>query len=220
MAAKMKFNKNTHALVLRCNAPDGSSHGGFVWPLAVGAEVVAPDWIANNKCGNGLHGWLHGAGDHSASSHHSTTDAKWLVVCVALADIVSLGGKVKFPRCVVHHVGDKKSATDYIIANDERARVVPVIGALVTVGDKQVANVGAIGFATSGYYGTSTSGDYGTSTSGDYGKSRSGTKGEICIRYYDKKADRMRTKVGYIGEDGLLPDVFYKLNKDNEFVPA
>jgi len=38
------------------------------------------------------------------------------------------------------------------------------------------------------------------------------------IEYYCE--GRRRTKVGYIGEDGLLPDVAYKLNDKGEFVEA
>jgi len=205
-------NKET-ALVLRVTACDGTSYGGFKWPLEAGVEVVAPDWKATDKCGNGLHGWLYGNGDHSVGSIRE--DLQWMVVEVVLSDVVMLGGKVKFPRCVIRYVGDRKSATDYLIANEPRAN--GVIGASVTVGDDQCAQVGALGTATAGYRGTATAGDGGTATAGDGGTATAGDGGEIRIRYYDSKHDRMRTRVGYIGEDGLKANTPYRLNDKNEF---
>ena len=72
------------------------------------------------------------------------------------------------------------------------------------------------GTSTSGFGGTSTSGDSGTSTSGHHGKCKAGVKGIIQIRYYDN--DGYKIKTGYIGEDGLEPDVFYKLDENFNFV--
>jgi hypothetical protein len=233
------------ALVLRVTKCDGTSYGGFQWPLEAGAEVVAPDWKANEECGNGLHGWLYGNGDYSAGGIQD--DSQWMVVEVVLADVVMLGGKVKFPRCALRFVGDRKSATDYLIANEPRAN--GVIGASVTVGDDQCAQVGAFGFATAGdrgtatagysgtatagdrgtatagysgtatagYSGTATAGDRGTATAGYSGTATAGYSGEIHIRYYDRANDRMRTRVGYIGEHGLKANTPYRLNDKNEF---
>lgn len=62
---------------------------------------------------------------------------------------------------------------------------------LVTVGDKQSAEVGALGCATSGYYGTSTSGE---------------------------KAERYRTAQAYVGENGIKANTPYKLNDEQVFV--
>ena len=36
--------KSARVLIMRTCAADGSSSHGFVWPLTVGAKVVAPDW--------------------------------------------------------------------------------------------------------------------------------------------------------------------------------
>ncbi|HEK1743775.1 TPA: hypothetical protein SMR50_003588, partial [Pseudomonas aeruginosa] len=52
------------------------------------------------------------------------------------------------------------------------------------------------------------------------GTATAGEKGEIRIRYWDEKAGRYRTVIGYIGEDGLEPNVPYKLNADRKFVRA
>ncbi len=304
MASKKKASQET-ALVLRTCSADLTSHGGFQWPDKIGAVVEAPDWKKDNKCGHGLHGWLFGQGDHDCSSTVGEADAKWLVVEVGLSDLIALGGKVKFPRCTIRHIGDRASATQFLIANEPRAAGVAVIGATLQAGDKELCQVGAYGTATAGdwgtatagykgtatagdwgtatagykgtatagnegtatagykgtatagdwgtatagdegtatagdwgtatagykgtatagnegtatagYKGTATAGDWGTATAGDEGTATAGEKGEIRIRYWDEKADRYRTVIGYIGEDGLEPNVPYRLNADHKF---
>ncbi|EPW1765506.1 hypothetical protein ACWEWS_002839 [Pseudomonas aeruginosa] len=288
MASMKKASQET-ALVLRTCSADLTSHGGFQWPDKIGAVVEAPDWKKDNKCGHGLHGWLFGQGDHGCSSTVGGADAKWLVVEVGLSDLIALGGKVKFPRCTIRHIGDRASATQFLIANEPRAAGVAVIGATLQAGDKELCQVGAYGTATAGYkgtatagyngtatagdegtatagdegtatagyngtatagrwgtatagdegtatagyngtatagrWGTATAGDEGTATAGDKGTATAGykgtatagEKGEIRIRYWDEKADRYRTVIGYIGEDGLEPNVPYRLNADHKF---
>ncbi|HEQ0048738.1 TPA: hypothetical protein VDW61_006217 [Pseudomonas aeruginosa] len=304
MASKKKASQET-ALVLRTCSADLTSHGGFQWPDKIGAVVEAPDWKKDNKCGHGLHGWLFGQGDHDCSSTVGEADAKWLVVEVGLSDLIALGGKVKFPRCTIRHIGDRASATQFLIANEPRAAGVAVIGATLQAGDKELCQVGAYGTATAGnegtatagykgtatagykgtatagdwgtatagnegtatagykgtatagykgtatagnegtatagykgtatagdwgtatagnegtatagYKGTATAGDWGTATAGDWGTATAGEKGEIRIRYWDEKSDRYRTVIGYIGEDGLEPNVPYRLNADHKF---
>ncbi len=297
MASKKKASQET-ALVLRTCSADITSHRGFQWPDKIGAVVEAPDWKKDNKCGHGLHGWLFGQGDHDCSSTVGDADAKWLVVEVVLSDLIALGGKVKFPRCTIRHIGDRGSATKFLIANEPRAAGVAVIGATLQAGDKELCQVGAYGTATAGdegtatagnwgtatagykgtatagdegtatagdegtatagnwgtatagykgtatagdegtatagnwgtatagnwgtatagYKGTATAGDEGTATAGNWGTATAGEKGEIRIRYWDEKADRYRTVIGYIGEDGLEPNVPYKLNADHKLV--
>ncbi|HIB3295997.1 TPA: hypothetical protein ACWV9D_003301 [Pseudomonas aeruginosa] len=283
MASKKKASQET-ALVLRTCSADLTSHGGFQWPDKIGAVVEAPDWKKDNRCGHGLHGWLFGQGDHDCSGTVGDADAKWLVVEVVLADLIALGGKVKFPRCTIRHIGDRASATQFLIANEPRSAGVAVIGATLQAGDKELCQVGAYGTATAGNWGTATAGDegtatagnwgtatagdegtatagdegtatagdwgtatagykgtatagnwgtatagdegtatagnWGTATAGDKGTATAGEKGEIRIRYWDEKADRYRTVIGYIGEDGLEPNVPYKLNACRKLVRA
>ena len=240
----MAKKKVETALILRTCAADMKSHSEFQWPSEVGAVVEAPDWIANNECGNGLHGWLFGQGDHECSNSVRDSDAKWLVVEAVLADVIALGGKVKFQRCTIRHIGDRKSATDFMLANEVRSAGVAIIGATRTARDKEHCQVGALGSATAGDYGTATAGYYGTATAGnsgtatagnygtatagnsgtatagDYGTATAGEKGEIRIKFWDKKSERYRTAQGYIGESGLEPNVAYKLNAKNKFVKA
>ncbi|SPA44637.1 DUF7666 domain-containing protein [Cupriavidus taiwanensis] len=177
----MSNSKPATSLVLRtCNA-DMSSQNGFVWP-GVGEMAEAPDWINNDECGHGLHGWLYGQGDHSCSSYLDST-AKWLVVEVESDHIVMLGGKCKFPKAIVRFVGDKLTATQYLIENEPRAREVAVIGATLITGDKGVVTVGALGTATAGDEGTATAGNYGTATAGNYGTATAGDEGTATAGY-------------------------------------
>ena len=87
-----------------------------------------------------------------------------------------------------------------------------------TAGDYGKATAGNYGKATAGYKGTATAGDEGTATAGTLGTATAGDKGEIHICYWDDKASRYRTIIGYIGEDGLLPNTAYRLDDAHQFV--
>jgi hypothetical protein len=179
-----------HALVLRCCAPDMSSQNGFVWP-GVGKVAECPDWKDNKNCGNGLHGWLYGQGDHSTSSYYEREGAKWIAVEVKQTDIRDLGGKVKFPRGVVRFVGERHEAANFIIEHEPRAKFVAVIGACLAGGDGLTVAVGALGTATAGdrgtatagYSGTATAGYRGTATAGDSGTATAGDRGTATAGY-------------------------------------
>jgi len=190
--------------VLRTCAANMTSHGGFRWPEA--GPVEAPDWSDDGECGGGLHGLLRGEGDGGLLNWNSV--ARWLVVRVRAADVRDLGDKVKFPRGEVVHVGDRHSAAALIASLHPEARAI--------VGYTATAGFG--GTATSGDYGRSTSGYYGTSTSGDGGTAASGDGGIIVIWRY--AGGRRRLVVGYVGENGIKPNVAYKLNNLGEFVEA
>jgi hypothetical protein len=92
-----------------------------------------------------------------------------------------------------------------------------------TAGDYGTATAGYYGTATAGYYGTATAGDRGTATAGDFGTATAGNFGTatagnygiIQIKYWDGK--RYRILTGYIGEDGLDPDIAYHV-EDGKFV--
>ena len=183
-------------LVLRTAKPDGSSRNGFVWPKA--GPVECPDWAPTVQCGQGLHGWLWGAGNITSSSDYATEGAWWLVVEVAKADVIDLNGKVKFPRGVVVFCGEAKDAAAFIAA---RAPIgTPIIHGTATAGDS--------GTATAGYRGTATAGDSGTATAG--------LGGTIAIRYYDAKLDRYRTAIAEVGIDGIEPATAYILDTSGE----
>ncbi|MCQ4165106.1 hypothetical protein [Tahibacter harae] len=172
------------SLVLRCCSAELRSHGGFQWPDRIGALVEAPDWSPREVCGFGLHGWLHGAGDHSVADHAGSADAKWLVLEVVSSEIVMLGGKCKFPRCTVRFIGDRGSAAAYLIEHEPQAKAVAVIGAVACdESDQATVLVGALGTATAGYRGTATAGYRGTATAGNYGTATAGESGTATAGY-------------------------------------
>ena len=247
----VKKVKKSTSLVLRCCRSDMSSKNGFVWP-GVGETAISPDWKDNNECGNGLHGWLHGQGDHSTSDFATDPDAKWLVVQVEDDTTRMLGGKCKFPSGKVVFVGSKSDAADYIVEHEPKAKNVAVIGRVVRAGDGEQVFVGSLGTATAGNYGTATAGyrgtatagyrgtatagesgtatagesgtatagNYGTATAGNYGTATAGNYGEIRIQYWDSAAQRYRTKIGYVREDGIKPNVAYRIDDKHQIVEA
>ena len=78
----MTKSKKSIALVLRTCRSNLTSRDGFQW-ADVGGTTVAEDWVKNTNCGNGLHGWLFGAGDHNCSDYLAE-DSKWMVLEVDL----------------------------------------------------------------------------------------------------------------------------------------
>ena len=197
--------------IMKTVQADGSSYGGFMWQLEVGAKVVAPDWDPTPECGGGLHGLLNGCGNGGLLDWGES--AVWIVARVPKsAQVVDLGGKVKVDRCKVVHVGDQVSATSFL---QERGCDGPIVGATVAVGDYGTATVGDYGTATAGDYGTATVGYYGTATAGYYGTATAGDGGAIHIRWWD--GVRYRTAVGYVGEKGIKPNVAY-IVKDGKLV--
>ena len=170
-------------LFLRTCSPKGVSRNGFVWPLKVGAKVTAPDWDPRPECGNGLHGLKDGQGD--ANLMDWSKDAVWIVF--SSPDGVDLCGIWKVKTATICAVGDRKTATDFLIA----AGRIGVHGSTATAGDG--------GTATAGYRGTATAGD----------------RGSLIIYWWD--GNRRRVEVAYVGENGIKPNIKYRLNDEHKF---
>lgn len=104
-----------------------------------------------------------------------------------------------------------------------------------TVGNRGIAQASRHGIAIAGVNGTAIAGDYGTATAdiggmaitkacgeaqaGLYGKAQAGVGGLISIKWVNPIERMLSSSIGYIGEDGLLPDTLYKV-KGGIFVPA
>ena len=231
-------------LVLRTCNDDGTSRNSFVWPLTVGSTVTCPDWDSKPECGNGLHGLLWGEGNGELLSWEE--DDKWLVLEVEESDIIDLGGKVKFPSCKVVHVGDQKSATNYMYEHSKLKAIVGLMiqvgnsstilsgyGSKITSGEGSKITSGEGSKITSGDYNTITSGDYSTITSGNYSTITSGNRSTITsengskvkagkgsmisISYWDDSKNRSRLVTAYVGEDGIEANVFYSLKVEYKF---
>jgi hypothetical protein len=206
--------ENETVLILRtCNA-DMTSYNNFKWPES--GRVEAPDWRDDGDCGRGLHGWLNGEGDGSLGKWD--VDAKWLVVRVLKSDVRDLVGKVKFPKGDVVFCGDRKGATEFLVANG--CDGMAIIGGTATAGDEGTATAGFKGTATAGDEGTATAGDEGTATAGFKGTATAGKSGLLCIKYYDYENNRYRMAVAYVGENDVKAGVKYRLNEKHEFKVA
>jgi hypothetical protein len=79
-------------------------------------------------------------------------------------------------------------------------------------------NVGndEIGFA--GDCGKVSVGDYGLAFVGRYGKASAGEYGTIQIKWWDNKTNRYRISIGYVGENGIEPNVAYRCDECGNFV--
>jgi len=205
-------------LVLRTCAADMSSSHGFVWPES--GAVGCPDWQPTQQCGNGLHGFLWGEGDHDLANWDA--DAKWLVVSVAATDIIDLDRKVKFPRGEVVFCGSRRDATSYLQAHGGQGRAIigatatAGYGGTATAGGRGTATAGGRGTATAGEAGTATAGYGGTATAGNRGTATAGEAGTIIIERWNGK--RYKFSIGYVGEDGILPNTAYRLDSDGNFI--
>ena len=187
-------------LIMRSCDSNLQAYGGFQWPES--GPVSAPDWAPTEECGAGLHGFLWGEGDYGLANH--SPDAKWLVVETDGANVIDLGGKVKFPSGMVVFCGEAKGAAAYIQANG---------------GDGKKVNHGT---ATAGDDGTATAGYKGTATAGNKGTATAGVGGVICIQFWNGK--RYKTKIAQVkdeeGDGQLEPNQPYTLNEAGEFVLA
>ena len=56
--------------------------------------------------------------------------------------------------------------------------------------------------------------------SGVDSQASAGEDGCIALAWWDKKAERYRMEVAYVGEDGIEPNVAYKLGDNHKFVKA
>lgn len=200
-ATAAKPSEPATVLVLRTCEPDGSSHNGFKWPLEAGAIVECPDWQATQACGNGLHGWLWGSGNWGLKAQGDAI--KWLVLEVDRDGIIDLGGKVKFQRAVVKSVhGNWRDAMQVIRERILQDRALEAFsnedsGHAAATGDSwHAAATGKFGHAAAAYGGTVCAGE----------------NGVLSLLWFDEATRRPRLAVAYVGENGIKPKTWYRLD--------
>jgi ribosome-associated protein YbcJ (S4-like RNA binding protein) len=165
--------------------------GSFQYPSC--GSVEAPDWKPEAKCGNGLHGFLWGEGYGGLAELGE--NSKWLLIRVDVKDgFVELNGKVKFRRGKVVFVGSCAEVAEELKKYLPTDRVYSVIGSTLT----------------GGCCSTLTGGDGSTLTGGD--------GATLSILYYNVKKNKWRRKFAVVGEDGIKPNVQYKLDENFNFV--
>ena len=226
-------------------ASESQYANGFVWTREVGAIIDAPDWQPTAACGNGLHGCLDGVGNWAyLSSQH---DALWWIVGVKRAECIDMGGKVKFPRGKVVYFGGINGALQTIakewrrVAQEaiEKAKIEDSAESVCTSGlrahastsgeDAHASTSGLRAHASTSGWGAhaSTSGwDAHASTSekqsvssglGINNQARAAEGGAICLVCRNGDGDIIAIRASKVGENGILPDVFYRLNENDEF---
>jgi len=97
-----------------------------------------------------------------------------------------------------------------------------------TAGHNGTATAGNEGTATAGHNGTAiadekgkaTAGNWGTAIAGIRGTATAGAGGRIFINWWDEKAKRLRTTIGYVGEDGIQANIPYQCNTEGKLIPA
>jgi hypothetical protein len=188
-----RMTTKTPRLILRTCRPDMTSHGGFVWPTS--GKVEAPDWNPEPECGGGLHGLLNGQGN--ASLLDWSADAVWIVARPGRLLVDIDGDKVKCKTATVIYSGDHA-------------------GALATLRAAGVTEQLPGNVVTAGISGQATAGDYGQATAGYYGQATAGIYGTIAVRWWD--GGRYRLAVGYVGEDGIEPNVAYRCDCRGQLV--
>ena len=163
----------------------------------VGEVLMAPDYDPRPECWSGLRGFLWGEGDGDLATFDR--DAVWQVLEVDSAEVVDLGGSVKFPRGSVLFAGQFDGAVRFL---QDRApgRHVICSAAMAghhgtaVAGDRGAARAGTYGnaiagiqgVAMAGYMGTATAGDHGTAISGDHGTATAGRQGVATSGYHGK----------------------------------
>jgi len=201
-------NRTKSLLILKVVPPSMETQNGFVWPTK--GDVECPDWKANKKCGNGLHGWMWTPSCNIANSngHHEKEGAKWLVVRVQSSDLVDLGDKVKFRRGTVIFCGSFEDAIKKIQIDPTKAG----FNGTATAGTRGTATAGDGGTATAGDGGTATAGTRGTATAGDGGTATAGYGGTISIEWWDQDTKRYRRSIAEIGiTPGIDPGKTYRV---------
>ena len=185
-----EFEFEGKILVVRVVDKDHKSFGGFQNPKKVGEIIEAPDWEKSNNCGKGIHGWPWGLSREGKEAQDPTMI--WQV-CEVLdpENVVDLGGKCKWQKLKLIHLGDQSSAMNltmagrisYIFENSEGSAANSGNGgsAANSGNGGSAANSGNVGSAAnsgdygsaanSGIYGSAAnSGIYGSAAnSGDYG---------------------------------------------------
>ena len=149
-------------LILRNCRPDGTSQNGFKWNTEIGAVNTCPDWIDNNECGNGLHGWLDGIGDSTVSSYNSSP--LWLVAEVEAVN--DCGGKVKFQSCTVVFTGTMSECSKYLYDQGIRGPIIGLTGDYSEGGDLSVLSAVGKRMQSSGNFSTQKAGDESTQKAG------------------------------------------------------
>jgi hypothetical protein len=88
---------------------------------------------------------------------------------------------------------------------------------IAIAGERGRATVGDGGEATAGYYGIAIAGKYGRASARFGGTVTAGKGGTLILEYWDPESMRDRVQVAYVGENGIKPNVAYRLDRQGRF---
>ncbi len=89
-----------------------------------------------------------------------------------------------------------------------------------SAGIEGTASAGIEGTASAGIEGTASAGDYGTASAGIRGTASAGIEGTLQLKWFDENANRYRIATFYVGENGIEPNVAYKVDDKGQAVRA
>ena len=139
-------------LILRTCQPNGTSHGGFKWPMS--GQVEAPDWQDTIVCGHGLHGLPWGVGGSGYLSWNDKANNGWVAIVDTRAGGYRHGTGELQDKC-------KFQRAEVVLANVDREECCALL-------QKYAPQLAAINWSTqtAGYASTQTAGDESTQTAG------------------------------------------------------
>jgi hypothetical protein len=183
-------------LALRtCNA-DGTSYNGFKWPES--GHVVCTDWNSKPVCGGGLHGLKWGHGKWSLLFRDGKE--KWQVFECEEKWVDIDKEKGKCPECDLIYTGDMATAVTLVLCNAEAM--------------KDCAETSSGDYSTAASSGNSTI----SMVAGFSGRAMAGKNGCFALAWHDGK--RPRIAVGYVGENGIEADTWYKCDDNGKLIKA
>lgn len=194
-------------LLLRTTRKNGASRNDFKWPLKPGARVRCENWDPTPACTGGLYGLPWGEGDSGCLNWSKA--AKWIVWEAPDDTVVAFERKAKAPRGIVRYVGNRKGATNYLLAHGVAGK--RVVGAFVTCGDRSAAIGGNCAIVSGGYGAKVTGGDYAKVTGGDGATVTGGNGARLQVEWRDGSCYRLA--VAYVGEDGIKAGVAYRVEQ-------
>ncbi len=190
---------------------DGKSHGGFQWPLTVGAEVKPEKWSREPTCDSGgLFGWPWGFG--VGEGKEPNANKTWIVFSALPKNVI---GNIKMGwKCKVVPLDDECAKVEYV-GTQGGAMAFTILGRVGWIEAKSKGSSSATGHAGS----SSATGDAGSSSAtGD--KSIAITTGEYStIECKNGIAASTANRVTWIWRPLSILIIRWRDQKDNTLFP-
>ena len=194
-------NGGDRVLLVKCLNRDGTSFGGFAWPKS--GPVSPKIWARDEYCNSGgLFGWPWGLA--IGEGRNPDACSPWLVFSAKPENVILLeGGKCK---AVPGENGDLPEVVYY--GDMAGAMYLTSHGRVALIQSRSSGSASATGYRGS----ASATGKYAVAASlGLVGRSKASELGIIIVAWWDESSKRKRVRVGYVGEDGIEADTWYRV---------